>query len=517
MQKGRLLPYIVTCLIVLTWGYFAAGMWNRVRQRNVLEFEPRISADGDVILRQEWMGVYLGGEKVGRYLYTLAEGDPERGEAYRAESVINVDFLAMGQPQKISLRSDCSVDNNLVPLEFQSVLASSMRPFMINGRIKDTTLSYRTSMGDYQEDRSLSLARDEIEQLVLPDTLRIRLLKDGLARGKRCEYLLFDPVTQTLAPVHATVEEATQEDAYSINVLFKDYESNFIMTRKGEVLREETQFGGKHFSLVAESEDEVERMPSSPARMNLVLTSRVVPDGELRVPPEQLHSLRLRVKQVPLAKFSRHNAIVDASSEEEYLITLRRGFSGNISEEDLSKFLKPTSSMPTGHKRIVEVVEELNLDRLDRQQKIHRIRDFVHESLKKLPSIGIPNAVEVLSQKSGDCNEHAVLFGALARASGIPCKVVAGLAFLNDAFYYHAWNEVLAEDGWTPVDATFDQWPADATHFKLVEGELSEMIPLLSVVGKAQIEIIGYETIGSGSAPQALSESLRAQRGEQEK
>ena len=49
-------------------------------------------------------------------------------------------------------------------------------------------------------------------------------------------------------------------------------------------------------------------------------------------------------------------------------------------------------------------------------------------------------------------------------------------------FYYHAWPEIWL-DRWVPVDPTFGQFPADATHIKLVEGDLNRQIELMGVMG----------------------------------
>ena len=68
--------------------------------------------------------------------------------------------------------------------------------------------------------------------------------------------------------------------------------------------------------------------------------------------------------------------------------------------------------------------------------------DWVHEHLEQEPSVTVPSAREVLAARRGDCNEHAVLLTALARAAGIPARVVAGVVYLEDGFYYHAWNEL---------------------------------------------------------------------------
>jgi transglutaminase-like putative cysteine protease len=85
--------------------------------------------------------------------------------------------------------------------------------------------------------------------------------------------------------------------------------------------------------------------------------------------------------------------------------------------------------------------------------------------------------------RRGDCNEHAVLVAALLRAAGVPTRIVAGLAYAGDGFYYHAWNEVWL-DGWMSADAVFDQMPVDATHVQLIEGGPERHVRLAEVVGR---------------------------------
>jgi transglutaminase-like putative cysteine protease len=47
---------------------------------------------------------------------------------------------------------------------------------------------------------------------------------------------------------------------------------------------------------------------------------------------------------------------------------------------------------------------------------------MVYANIKKTPVLSVPNALEVLNNKMGDCNEHAVLTAALLRAAGFPRK-----------------------------------------------------------------------------------------------
>jgi transglutaminase-like putative cysteine protease len=122
-------------------------------------------------------------------------------------------------------------------------------------------------------------------------------------------------------------------------------------------------------------------------------------------------------------------------------------------------------------------------------ERVNILSEWVYNNLEKRPVLGIPDALTTLSTKMGDCNEHAALFAALARNLGIPTRVVAGVTFFEGAFYYHAWNEVCLDGSWYSVDTTKNQFPADLSHIKFVEGETNEQVRIVALLGKLQIEI----------------------------
>ena len=81
---------------------------------------------------------------------------------------------------------------------------------------------------------------------------------------------------------------------------------------------------------------------------------------------------------------------------------------------------------------------------------------------------------------------------ALLRAAGIPSKTLAGLVYLDGAFYYHAWVGAYVGE-WIAIDPTLGIFPADAARLKLTEGDLSQMVKILQAVGKIEIEVEEYE------------------------
>jgi len=71
---------------------------------------------------------------------------------------------------------------------------------------------------------------------------------------------------------------------------------------------------------------------------------------------------------------------------------------------------------------------------------------------------GFDMASTVARRHEGDCTEHAVLLAALARARGLPARVVMGVAIVvgseEVAAYGHAWTEIHDGTKWHRADAT---------------------------------------------------------------
>jgi len=155
---------------------------------------------------------------------------------------------------------------------------------------------------------------------------------------------------------------------------------------------------------------------------------------------------------------------------------------------DPGDFLSPSPFVQSEHPRIVSLAQDLTGPSATARDKVIRIKDWLYTEIEKRPVISVPNALETLNNKMGGCNEHAVLFAALSRASGVPAIIEAGLVYLNGRFYYHAWNAVYL-DQWITVDALMDQFPADATHIRLTRGGPDSQLDLMGVIGNVSLEI----------------------------
>jgi len=150
---------------------------------------------------------------------------------------------------------------------------------------------------------------------------------------------------------------------------------------------------------------------------------------------------------------------------------------------------QPEALIQSNDPRIVSLARRIVGDEKRAWMAAKLITVWVHDSLKKEITFGIPNALQVLETRKGDCNEHTQLFVALARAVGLPARIAAGLAYVDGKFFYHAWPEVLIDD-WVAVDPTFGQLKADAAHLRFVIGGVARQTELVRLMGNLKIDVL---------------------------
>jgi len=87
------------------------------------------------------------------------------------------------------------------------------------------------------------------------------------------------------------------------------------------------------------------------------------------------------------------------------------------------------------------------------------VSDFIAETL---------TGPEVLQKKRGKCSEYAILFASLARAAGIPTRIVLGELYSGGAWMGHMWDEVWLGE-WTAVDAAAGMFVAGPSNLKFID------------------------------------------------
>jgi len=234
----------------------------------------------------------------------------------------------------------------------------------------------------------------------------------------------------------------------------------------------------------------VARASAEPRAGDIVATTAIA--ARIRSAPADVGTLRVRLSGVSLAGLDLAGGAqrlrgdtLEVHRQEVPAAAYRLP----AADTALRPYLLPEPLIQSGDARVRAQARQLAGRERDPALVAERLTHWVYGHVEKRLTVSVPSAVQVLAARRGDCNEHTVLYVALARAAGLPARAAAGLVHLDGRFYYHAWPEVWLGD-WVAVDPTLDQFPADATHLRFVVGGLARQVELVRMIGKLKLEVL---------------------------
>jgi len=456
------------------------------------------------VTAEEWMGIYFHDQKVG-YAVTGTTATSDGGQIIQNRSAFRMQ--AFGEVKEIVTAGTALVAPDLTLRRFDFFMSSDPVRLSARGEV-------RAAAGGGSELVIEVLQAGEVQQLELPldapPQLSLTLApyikqqaKGEIKEGMVFEVPYFDPASlaQDVMVMRVVDTELLDngEEAFWVERYFGDVETRVLITSAGQVLREEGALG---LSLVRQTRDEARQLPTGEQPVDIIALSAAPLKGRIRAPRESV-SLALRISGVEPERIMNDPP---GQTVEGDVVRIRTPLKAELPDpprvytgDSLAPYLAASPFLPVGHRDIQDQALKLVGDIEGRRAAVGVLVDWVYGYLEKTPTVGVPNALEVLRVGQGDCNEHTSLFVALARAGGIPARIAAGVAYTDrigdrGAFYYHAWPEVYlgpeTGGGWVPVDPTFGQFPADATHVKLVEGDLDRQIELMGVMGRVGFEVV---------------------------
>ena len=457
----------------------------------------------------QWRGVYYRGEKIGFTvgqtvpLDATGNGDGNGGFELQEDGQLQMSLLGVHTFTKLKTRA--RVDRSFELQSFEFALDPGTGPITITGEIRDRELAMSITSGGATRTEVRTLA----ERPMLTLNLVRRLANAGLTPGARHKWMVFDPATLRNAPVTVSVGErevvrggAAPIPAFRVEMEFTGLRTTAWITDTGEIVREESPLG---FITVRETADQAQALAvSGRMRRDLLESAAVVPEVEAKTPPlppigdpRSVRRLRMRVTGADLTAPDLQGAGQRVSGNLVEIVDAESIVAGPP-DGDLAPFLAPEPLIESDDPEIRAAADEAVRGVSGPRARAEALTRYVNATLQKKPTVSIPSAREVLRTKIGDCNEHTALFVAMSRSLGLPSRIAVGLAYVRGAFYYHAWPEVYIEDRanrgyWLPVDPTFNQFPADATHLRLARGGLEKQAAILPMIGNLQMTIVDLD------------------------
>jgi hypothetical protein len=439
--------------------------------------------------RESWMNIFHNARKIG-YAHTRLEPRPGGSELVEL-AWMRLTLMGMTQELRMRTRATLLADLSLKRLDFE--LASGPFRFRAEGEAAGYTFTVHTETAGARRRMDLPLKG----RLYLPGAVLYALPAAQLKPGDRFAFDIFDPSSLGQAAVQLEVVEretlhvdGAAVPAVRVSMGVRGMTQTAWIGEGGDVLRERGMLG---LRLEKTEREDAVRGLGAIAGEDLAAAAAVTPDREI---PDAAARERLRVRlggpgagRLPL-KGGRQTV------SDGVLTVERERLDGIPTVAELGSleraYLKPEALIQSDHERIKAQARAILGGVSAAEAPVEAARllvDWVHHSIEKRPVLSLPDALSTLEHRMGDCNEHAVLLAALARAAGVPARVEAGVVYLRGRFYYHAWN-LLYVGRWVTADAAFGQMPADVTHLRFVTGSSQQQLDLLGVMGNLTIEVV---------------------------
>ncbi len=370
-----------------------------------------------------WMAIMQAKRKIGYAHRTLTP--TEKGYHLEETVLMRINTMGVVQDMRMKTQSDLHADMTLNAFNFD--LQSHLFHFVVRGVIKDkeATIHYGTPTAP----RKMVLPLQETPHLSnsMFDALRGKKLKTG----DEVVIYVFDPASMGQRPVRLKIlgEEpmtimGRERKALKLDVDFMGARQFAWLGEEGDVLREEGLLG-----MTLERVTKEEALNGLTLSASADLTEVVAIKANIAIDaPDVLTRMTVRLANIdtkPLflngGRQHYKNDVITIEKEPWPADGAKKEHSG-----EMTKFLRPSPFIQSDDPLIVKQVKKIISPRDRDAVKAKKIVDWLYLHIEKRPVLSVPNATETLENRVGDCNDHAVLLAAMARAPGFPALIEAG-------------------------------------------------------------------------------------------
>lgn len=302
-------------------------------------------------------------------------------------------------------------------------------------------------------------------------------------------------------------EKIGNEDVILVEKEYKGMKTKSWINMRGETIKEEDEMGLK---IIREPKEVA--LAKGKIEAGEIVKMSSIPSNVFISGARSLSYLKLRMRG--LRDFLIPDTIRQKVKKEngEIIVEIisllspfnKGGMKGIKKQEPQKEYLLPSAFIQSNDEKVVNMAVEITENDTQPWEKMKKLNQWAFNNIEKIPTFSIPSAVSVLKERKGDCNEHAVLLVALARACKIPSRITVGLVYLppsgitilnNDkgGFFYHAWIEACISGEWRELDPTLGQNEVDAAHIKLLDGDLDKQAEIIKLIGKLKIKVEDFK------------------------
>jgi len=441
--------------------------------------------------REEWLGVYLQGQRVGYSFSKIVRND----QGIALESMTRITLTMMDVVRTLTTHAFVHTDADYTLKDFIIEISTAGHPTKIEGILNGKVLTLKSYSQNIPQTQTITLQ----EKPFFPDAMEEVIKNKKLKPGAELKIPYFDPTTQSSATATIkaygrgkTTVRGQEVTGNKVEIDFMGMISELWFDDDYRLIKNYSPNLGLEMIPLSKEDALADIQPVNAFDLlsffAIKLTTPIAAGQELSY-------IKLQLQDITAENLDLTDDYQKITGTLPLTIEILRPELDRLPDlkipiRDQKEFLLPSIYIQSDNADIIRAAQDIIGDAADARTSVTRLTEGVYKMLRKNPTASLPSALDVLKTKEGDCNEHAILFTALARSVGIPSKIYVGLINLyGDAYWYHAWCAVWLGK-WVPVDPTFNQFPADLYHLKLKEGEISEQAKVLRVVGKLKITVL---------------------------
>lgn len=447
----------------------------------------------DLLIEDLWYGVYFQDAFVGYTHSFMKIQDIEEGKGYVLKNTSQLKLPVLGTVESVSFESTIQLLSNYDLKQAEFKLNS--KGYSVNGSVKKDkggfySLIMRTPAQTIQ--KKVPMKDEMVNPMLSPLSLTYVPIKKEVA------FNFYDPFLdrKTTVSLYNNGKKVINiggkdEEVYDISMDMEGVEGKMFVDMRGRMVKEE--FLG--FTFVKQNALDLFRKEEKyPFSQDLVqyftISAAALPDKE------NLNYLKLKITGIPagyLREDFNQKVYPEADSfiVETHKKTPSQTVNLPINREGFEKYLDEDESVKFNDPALKSLVKSIVRDEKNTFEIIKKLSFWIDKNIKKTPTLSLPNTLDVLKMRQGDCGEMSVLLAGFLRSLGIPSYVNIGLVYSEGRFFYHAWVSVYTGE-WIDTDPTLNQLTADPTHIKILEG-FKNQFEIFKILGNLKIEILEYK------------------------
>jgi hypothetical protein len=435
----------------------------------------------DRVQSEQYYGVYLTGKKVGwakETLTELADG------GVRVTARVNMRIKRLNAELSMGI-SDVAEYNPLPDgrLRAFEIIESSSGQMQVkrSGKLDGDSIVITVKIGDQTHQKTVPASKENL-RTALPKHLA------SLIREKPEETLVawqFDRLSYQDRKLEIRLLESKNTRVHGVPVTLLKIQQHDVqrgiktiirVTGSGRVLE---MAMGPSLRMVLEDRD-IAMNPA--AELPDLYSLSVIPIDKKLGSSSKVKHLELVLDGLPATlNLNDNRQKLDGSILTIERVSLKNLKTEALSDGDRKKWLATSAFVDHEHPAIVALSGKFGLQK-NIEQRVRNMAQGVHERLQYTLSTAPPTASSILAAGKGDCTEYAMLLVAVARAAGLPARVVSGMAYTGDSdpgFAFHAWAEIHVNGAWLAADPTWNQVPVDATHIAFSRDDPTPIVGLI--------------------------------------